>query len=59
MKKDYKTRKEEARQEAINWQLSFGENNYSYYDLMLWGDYVTKKAKKYGLVKEFKENGIL
>lgn len=59
MKKDYKTRKEEARQKAIDWQLSFGENNYSYYDLMLWGEYFAKKAKRYGLIKEFKENGII
>ena len=59
MKKDYKTKKEEARQEAINWQLSFGEKNYSYYDLMLWGDYFYKMGKRYGLLKEFKENEII
>ena len=59
MKKDYKTRKEEARQEAIEWQLTLDDNNYSYYDLMLWCDYFTKKAKRYGLIKEFKENGII
>lgn len=59
MKKDYYTKKEEIRQEAIFWQLSFGENNYSYYDLMLWGDYFYKMGKKYGLLKEFRENAIL
>lgn len=57
--KSYKERKEEIRQQAIEWQTNFASNNYSYYDLMIWGDYFTKKAKRYGLLKEFKENCII
>lgn len=55
----YQIKKYEAREEAIEWQNDFANNNYSYYDLMIWGDYFMKKAKKYGLIKEFKENGII
>ena len=56
--KKYKERKEEIRQQAIDWQLDFNNHNYSYYDLMMWGDYFYKNGKRYGLLKEFKENGI-
>lgn len=56
--KTYKERKEEIRQQAIDWQLDFGNHNYSYYDLMVWGDYFYKMGKRYGLLEEFKENGI-
>lgn len=56
--KTYKERKEEIRQQAIDWQLDFNNHNYSYYDLMMWGDYFYKNGKRYGLLKEFKENGI-
>jgi len=55
----YKERKEKAREKAIEWQLNFGNNNYSYYDLMLWENYFYKIGKRYGLLKEFKENGII
>lgn len=55
----YKERKEKAREKAIEWQLNFENNNYSYYDLMLWGDYFYNLGKRYGLLKEFKENGII
>lgn len=55
----YKTGKEKAREQAKEWQLNFGNNNYSYYDLMLWGEYFYKIGKRYGLLKEFKENGII
>lgn len=59
MKKDYYTKKEETREEAIFWQLTFADHNYSYYELMTWGEYFYKKGKKYGLLKEFRENGII
>lgn len=55
----YEMKKELARNEAIEWQHEFSNNNYSYYDLMLYGEYFYKKAKRYGLIREFKENGII
>ena len=52
---EYKAR---VRQEAIDWQLDFNNNNYSWGELAYWGDYFYKLGKRYGLLKEFKENGI-
>ena len=55
----YYERKGKVRQEAIDWQLDFENHNYSWYDLMIYGDYFYKLGKRYGLLKEFKENGII
>ena len=55
----YYEKQEEIRQQAIDWQLDFSNHNYSYLELANWGDYFYKMAKRYGLIKEFRENGIL
>lgn len=55
----YQELKEKARQEAIEWQSDFGNHNYSWGELAEWGSYFEKKAKRYGLVKEFRENCII
>lgn len=55
----YKEEKEKAREKAKEWQLTFGNKNYSYYELAIEQDNFYKLAKKYGLIKEFKENGII
>lgn len=55
----YQTAKENARTEAIEWQIGFCDADYSYDDLAHYGEYFVKMAKRYGLVKEFKENGII
>lgn len=55
----YRRRQEEAREEAIEWQHDFCNHNYSYMELAEWGDYFTKLAKKYGLIREFKNEGII
>ena len=54
----YQIGKENARQEAIDWQLDFCNHNYSYGELAYYGEYFTRLAKRYGLIKEFRENGI-
>ena len=54
----YQNRKEKIRKEAINWQANFPEQNYSWLDLAQWQDYFTKQDKRYGLLTEFRENGI-
>lgn len=59
MRKTYKQQQEELRQEAIEWQSDFGNHNYSYGDLVYWGNYFEKQGKRYGLLKEFRENGII
>lgn len=54
----YEKRKEEVREEAIEYQSTFGDHNYS------WGEVAEKEAyfrdlgKRYGLLREFHENCI-
>ena len=57
--KTYQEKKEEARNEAIEWQREAGERCLSYAELAEAGAYFYKLAKRYGLVKEFKENWII
>lgn len=54
----YQQDKERAREKAVNWQLDFENHNYSYGELADYGDYFYKLGKRYGLLKEFRENGI-
>ena len=56
--KTYAERKEAARQEAIDWQLDFGNHNYSYSELADYQDHFRSLGKRYGLLKEFRENAI-
>lgn len=57
--KTYQERKEEARDRAIEWQREAGKRCLSYGELAEAGAYFLKLAKRYGLIKEFKENGII
>lgn len=51
--------KEKLREEAKEWQSDFQNNNFSFGDVAYYTNYFYKKGKKYGLLKEFKENGII
>jgi hypothetical protein len=51
--------KEEARQQAIDLQQWQSNRNMSYKDLSEWQSYFIMIGKKFGLTKEFKENGII
>ena len=55
----YRKGKEKARNEAVDWQSSFADHNYSYGELACFSDYFEAKARRYGLVREFKGNGII
>lgn len=57
-KNNYLERKEEARQEAIEYQRTFSDHDYSYMELYLIESRFRELGKSYGLLKEFKENGI-
>ena len=59
MAKTYLERKAQARQEAIERQHEFAEHDYSYYELMLYGNYFYQLGMRYGLLKEFREHGIV
>ena len=50
---------EQARQTAIEWQHKMANLSMSYVELAYWSDFFTQIGKKFGLVREFKENGIL
>lgn len=55
----YREKKERLREEAVRWQHDFSRHCYSYEELAEKQAYFEKEGKKYGLVKEFKENGII
>ena len=55
---NYQKRKETARQKAIDWQSEASEQNLSYGELAEAGDYFYRLGKRYGLLKEFRMNGI-
>ena len=54
----YKAGKEKARQIAIDWQLEGSDYPYSYEGLLMIQDYFYKLGKRYGLLREFRVNGI-
>lgn len=51
--------KEQLRQEAIGWQGEFARTSMSYSEILRKQAYFRKEGKKCGLLKEFKENGII
>jgi predicted nucleic acid-binding Zn-ribbon protein len=56
--KNIKT-KEEARQVGIEFQNWASEQNLSYGELSSYQNKLHKIAKRFGLIREFRENGIL
>ena len=57
--KNYQYYKNLAVEKAKDWQYQASEQNYSYGELADFYDKFYKLAKRYGLIKEFKENGII
>lgn len=55
----YRRYKAYAEDTAIKWQNDFHNHNYAWSELAAFQDYFTRLAKRYGLVKVFKENGII
>ena len=55
----YRKMQQRARNKAVEWQLDFNNHDYSYEELIYYGNYFERLAKRYGLVKEFRENGIV
>lgn len=56
---EYEKRKEELRDEAIQWSYDTSERTMSYYDLMVEQSYFYEQGRRYGLLREFRENGIV
>ena len=57
-RKTYKERQAEVRDEAIAWQNDFANHNYSWDELAYWSDHFETLGRRYGLLKEFRENAI-
>ena len=55
----YNKRKAAARDEAIDFQNDFNELVLTWYDLMSYQAYFENLGKRYGLLQEFRENGII
>lgn len=55
---NYQKRKEAARQKAIEWQYEASEQNLSYGQLAEIGNHFYELGKRYGLLREFRENAI-
>ena len=56
--KNYNERKSNLIEIAKEWQLDFGYLGWSYSEYAEIMNYFYKNAKRYGLLKEFRENGI-
>ena len=59
MEKDKISTPDQARQAAIDWQIWAADQALSYGELADWADHFRQLAKKYNLIDEFKENGII
>ena len=58
MKNTYASNKAVARQEAIDWQNDLFRDNRSYEEMREAAEHFEKLGRRYGLLKEFRENGI-
>lgn len=58
-KANYQQGKERARAKAQEWQRTTAETSQSWGAVAFATNYLHKLGKRYGLIKEFKENGIL
>ena len=54
----YQEMKEKARNEAIDWQYDFENHSYSWGEVAAWAEYFERMGRRYGLLAEFRENGI-
>lgn len=54
----YQAKKNMAREEAIEWQERFGEQSISYEELAIAQSVFEQLGRRYGLLTEFRENGI-
>lgn len=57
-KKSYAERKAAAERAAIEWSSSFDERTMSYGELAEQSARFEKIGRRYGLLREFRENGI-
>lgn len=54
----YQKKTEKAREKAIEWQERFGEQSISCEELAIAQSVFEQLGRRYGLLTEFRENGI-
>ena len=54
----YQQKKEQVRNEAIDWQYEVAEMSLSYGELAEAQGYFERLGRRYGLLREFRENAI-
>ena len=59
MAKTYQQRKEAVRQEAIDWQCGTAGTDMSWQDIITVTARFERLGRRYGLIGEFRENGII
>lgn len=57
-KTTYQENKKAARQEAIEWQATTAQQPMYWSEVAEWNEYFTRLGRRYGLLREFHENGI-
>lgn len=55
----YQKQKKAAREKAINWQLTFSKCSCSWSELAAANHYFEKLGMRFGLLSEFRANGII
>lgn len=58
MLNNYRIRQNTARNEAMDWQHDFNNHDYSLSELLEWFNHFEKIGRRYGLLQEFRDNGI-
>lgn len=56
--KTYAEKKENLRNFAIEWQQDSVENNLSWKEMIYWQGWSEQMGRRFGLLNEFRENGI-
>ena len=57
---NYEENKNKIRQQAIDWLESFSEGkNYCWSEIAETSDYFEKMGRRYGLLQEFRDNGVV
>lgn len=54
----YQRAKENARNKAIEWQMNFDGKCFSWSEIAYYQSYFERLGRRYGLLAEFRENGI-
>lgn len=54
----YRDKQQAARNKAIDWQSKAATKDYSYSELAEWQSYFEQLGRKYGVLREYRSNGI-